>query len=149
MEFNALEFTSYLNNNTVFIDDFNNLSSFYMDIHKLKTRLNIFELFKKTELWPNKLIIFVYLVIFIVGLVSNVIVIFFIFLNKRMQTMTNKFIINLAVADLLVLLVCIPVTISRFISEEWILGEFMCIFSNYTQGLFYFLAIYILQIFHY
>lgn len=134
MDTSALEFSNDLYNNSFFFDEFNNQSSFYFDIHKLRTRLNIFDLFKKTELWPNKLIILVYFIIFVVGLVSNVIVVYFIFFNKKMQTMTNKFIINLAVADLLVLLICIPVTISRFISEEWILGEFMCIFSNYTQG---------------
>ena len=134
MDTSALEFSNDLYNNSLFFDEFNNQSSFYFDIHKLRTRLNIFDLFKKTELWPNKLIILVYFIIFVVGLVSNVIVVYFIFFNKKMQTMTNKFIINLAVADLLVLLICIPVTISRFISEEWILGEFMCIFSNYTQG---------------
>lgn len=52
-----------------------------------------------------------YTIIFLLGFVGNVIVILVISLKPRMRTVTNLFILNLAVADLLVVLFCVPVTL--------------------------------------
>jgi hypothetical protein len=76
-----------------------------------------------------------YFIIFTTGFISNFLVIYFVLVYKRMQTMTNKFLTNLALADLLVILICIPVTITRsYSSHEYILGEFLCKFSTFIQG---------------
>jgi neuropeptide FF receptor 2 len=53
---------------------------------------------------------------------------------KRMQSMTNKFITNLAVADLAVIFICVPVTVSRLIFKQWVLGPFLCRISSFVQG---------------
>lgn len=84
----------------------------------------------------NYYLVFIYILIFITGLIGNFIVIYFVLVYKRMQTKTNKFITNLAVADLLVIFICVPVTASRYTTEEWLFGEFMCRFSSFAQGLF-------------
>jgi hypothetical protein len=89
---------------------------------------------KSLDLWPNLIFICIYVVLFFVGLISNFIVIYFVLVYKRMQTMTNKFITNLSLADLLVTFICIPVTASRYMSNDWLLGEIMCRISSFIQG---------------
>jgi hypothetical protein len=90
--------------------------------------------YKTIDLWPDKFLICIYIIIFVVGLIGNFLVIYFVLFYKRMQSMTNKFITNLAVADLAVILVCVPVTVSRLIYKQWVLGEFLCRFSSFVQG---------------
>lgn len=84
--------------------------------------------------WVDIFYIVIYSIIFITGFFGNFIVIYFVLVYKRMQTMTNKFITNLAISDLLVIFICIPVTVSRYVTKEWVFGEFMCRFSSFAQG---------------
>nr|QVK45907.1 G protein-coupled receptor [Proales similis] len=86
------------------------------------------------ESWLKRALALVYAIIFILGLMTNLAVICFVMFYKRMQTATNKFIMNLAVSDLLVVIICIPVTASHTIHSQWILGEFLCRFSSFVQG---------------
>lgn len=86
------------------------------------------------KLWPNKILTVLYLIIFITGLIGNVIVIYFVLFYKRMQSMTNKFITNLALADLLVIFVCIPDEIARLMEVSWKYEKFFCEITNFSQG---------------
>lgn len=87
------------------------------------------------KLWPNKILAIVYLIIFIVGLFGNVIVIYFVLFYKRMQSMTNKFITNLALADLLVIFICIPDEVTRLLEIKWKYEKYFCKITHFSQGL--------------
>ena len=52
-----------------------------------------------------------YLAVLLVGVAGNMLVIDVMSKSPRMRTVTNYFIINLAIADLLVLVVCLPPTL--------------------------------------
>lgn len=52
-----------------------------------------------------------YFVVFAIGLVGNFLVIAVVFRVPRMRTVTNLFIVNLAIADILVVFLCIPATL--------------------------------------
>lgn len=52
-----------------------------------------------------------YLIVFTVGLVGNCFVIAVVYRSPRMRTVTNFFIVNLAVADILVICFCLPATL--------------------------------------
>lgn len=52
-----------------------------------------------------------YLIVFIVGFVGNCFVIAVVYRSPRMRTVTNFFIVNLAVADILVIVFCLPATL--------------------------------------
>ena len=52
-----------------------------------------------------------YLAVLLVGVAGNVLVIAVMSKSPRMRTVTNYFITNLAIADLLVLVVCLPPTL--------------------------------------
>jgi hypothetical protein len=50
-------------------------------------------------------------VVFVVGLIGNSCVIAVVYRSPRMRTVTNFFIVNLAVADVLVIVFCLPATL--------------------------------------
>jgi hypocretin (orexin) receptor 2 len=49
------------------------------------------------------------------------------------RTVTNMFIMNLAAADLLVLLFCLPATVIQDVTKTWFFGLILCKFVNYIQ----------------
>lgn len=54
---------------------------------------------------------FVYSAIFLCALFGNLMVVSVVIRNKCMQNVTNYFIVNLAVADILVAIICVPLTL--------------------------------------
>ena len=52
-----------------------------------------------------------YGIVFLFALFGNIIVIAVVYRNRRMHTLTNFFIVNLAVADILVAVFCVPITL--------------------------------------
>lgn len=54
---------------------------------------------------------FAYTMVFLVGLVGNLLVVSVVCRSPRMRNVTNYFIVNLAVADILVLVFCLPATL--------------------------------------
>lgn len=52
-----------------------------------------------------------YSLIFFTGVLGNSMVILVVAKRKQMQTVTNIFVMNLAVADLLVIIFCVPATL--------------------------------------
>ncbi|XP_076239629.1 orexin receptor type 2 isoform X2 [Calliopsis andreniformis] len=72
-------------------------------------------------------------IIFVVGLIGNALVCIAVYRNHTMRTVTNYFIVNLAVADFLVLLLCLPFTVLWDITETWFLGLTLCKAVPYLQ----------------
>ena len=54
-----------------------------------------------------------YSLVFMVGLIGNILVIFSILYYRRMRTTTNVFLLSLASADLLLIILCVPIKVSR------------------------------------
>ncbi|KAH8340916.1 hypothetical protein KR059_009553 [Drosophila kikkawai] len=75
-----------------------------------------------------------YIVVFLVGLIGNSFVIAVVLRAPRMRTVTNYFIVNLAIADILVIVFCLPATLIGNIFVPWMLGWLMCKFVPYIQG---------------
>lgn len=64
---------------------------------------------------------FMYITIFIISLLGNAMVVFIVCQSSRMQTVTNYFIANLALADMSMAFFCIPFSfISQFVLQ-WVL----------------------------
>lgn len=68
----------------------------------------------------------VYVIIFIVGLGGNALVCYVVWTSHHMRTFVNIFIVNLAIADFLVILICLPPTLLADTTETWYLGTTMC-----------------------
>ncbi|CAG5135483.1 unnamed protein product, partial [Candidula unifasciata] len=65
-------------------------------------------------------------IVLVIGLVGNCLVWFAVWRNPRMRSATNIFLVNLAVADFLVILICLPPTMAEDITGIWYLGKEMC-----------------------
>ncbi|KAM9811036.1 KISS1 receptor b [Neosynchiropus ocellatus] len=71
--------------------------------------------------------------IMLVGLIGNSLVIHVVTKHQQMKTVTNFYIVNLAMTDILFLVCCVPFTASLYPLPSWIFGEFMCRLVNYFQ----------------
>ncbi|XP_062856223.1 neuropeptide Y receptor Y7 [Trichomycterus rosablanca] len=76
-----------------------------------------------------------YSLIILLGLVGNALVIYMIIIYKNMRTVTNYFIANLALADLMVDTMCLPFTLVYTLIDEWKFGAVMCHMVPYAQAL--------------
>ncbi|XP_029463155.1 probable G-protein coupled receptor 83 [Rhinatrema bivittatum] len=79
------------------------------------------------------LLIVAYSVIILVSLFGNVLVCHVVMKNKRMHSATSLFIVNLAVADIMITLLNTPFTLVRFVSSTWVFGKLMCHVSRFVQ----------------
>jgi hypothetical protein len=52
-----------------------------------------------------------------------------------MRTLTNRFLLNLAISDLLATLICLPPTAYHHHTKSWTFGEFLCRFVPFIQGI--------------
>ena len=78
-------------------------------------------------------LILLYALVFFVGLVGNFLVCFAVGMNRHMRTVTNLFIVNLAIADLLVLILCLIPTVLEDVTETWYMGSVCCKIVKYCQ----------------
>ena len=73
-----------------------------------------------------------YGVIFTVGLCGNILVIATIAWSRHLQTAVNAYLVNLCVADLLLLLICMPTAaVDIFAQTVWYFGPVMCRFPHF------------------
>ncbi|GAB6029866.1 hypothetical protein CHUAL_005574 [Chamberlinius hualienensis] len=79
------------------------------------------------------IVICLHCVVFVVGLIGNFLVALAVFRNPTMQTVTNYFIVNLALADFFVILVCLPPTVLWDVTETWFFGSALCKTVLYIQ----------------
>ncbi|XP_013781323.1 cholecystokinin receptor type A-like [Limulus polyphemus] len=76
----------------------------------------------------------VYSIIFIAAMLGNVMVITILLHNKRMRTVTNTFLLNLAISDLLLGVFCMPFTLVGSLLRNFIFGDVMCRLIPYLQA---------------
>uniref|UniRef100_A0A8C8S9L2 Hypocretin receptor 2 n=1 Tax=Pelusios castaneus TaxID=367368 RepID=A0A8C8S9L2_9SAUR len=74
-----------------------------------------------------------YIVVFIVALIGNILVCIAVWKNHHMRTVTNYFIVNLSLADVLVTITCLPATLVVDITETWFFGQTLCKVIPYLQ----------------
>ncbi|XP_053671780.1 neuropeptide SIFamide receptor-like [Anopheles nili] len=132
VDFSELRRENY--NTTAFLSDWDSLQS-TDDVGNATTRP--FEEYERTyrhSYTMTAVYCVAYFIVFIVGLVGNSFVIAVVFRAPRMRTVTNFFIVNLAVADVLVIVFCLPATLMSNIFVPWVLGWLMCKTVPYIQG---------------
>uniref|UniRef100_A0A8C6X085 Gastrin/cholecystokinin type B receptor n=1 Tax=Neogobius melanostomus TaxID=47308 RepID=A0A8C6X085_9GOBI len=79
--------------------------------------------------------ILLYSLIFLISVFGNLLIIIVLAANKRMRTVTNSFLLSLAVSDLMMALFCMPFTLIPNILEDFIFGEAMCKITAYFMGI--------------
>ncbi|XP_036372501.1 neuropeptide Y receptor type 2 [Megalops cyprinoides] len=81
------------------------------------------------------ILILAYSMIIFLGVTGNSLVIYVVYKFKTLRTVTNFFITNLAMADLLVNTLCLPFTLMYTLHGEWKFGQILCFLLPYAQGL--------------
>ncbi|KAM6184838.1 neuropeptide FF receptor 1 [Rhynchocyon petersi] len=76
-----------------------------------------------------------YVLIFLLCMVGNALVCFIVLKNRHMRTVTNMFILNLAVSDLLVGIFCMPTTLVDNLITGWPFDNTTCKMSGLVQGM--------------
>jgi len=76
-----------------------------------------------------------YTLIFIIGITGNSLVVYVVCAKKSMQSVTNLFIMNLGLSDILMCLLAVPFTPIAFFLESWVLGKFLCHLVSYSTGI--------------
>ncbi|TKS66263.1 Cholecystokinin receptor CCK-XLR [Collichthys lucidus] len=79
--------------------------------------------------------ILLYVLIFLLSVFGNLLIIVVLMLNKRMRTVTNSFLLSLAVSDLMMAVFCMPFTLIPNILEDFIFGGAMCKTVSYFMGI--------------
>lgn len=76
---------------------------------------------------PRVVVLGVFLCVFIlVAIVGNILVILSVVCNKHLQTVTNFFIVNLAIADLLLSIIVLPFSACLEVMGCWVFGRVFC-----------------------
>lgn len=102
-------------------DTFNNLTSTRATKPRITTEIPI---------W----LIPCYSIILTFAIVGNLLVTSTLFRNRRMRTITNVFLANLAISDMLLGVLCMPVTLVGTYLRNFIFGELVCKFIQFAQG---------------
>ena len=81
-----------------------------------------------------------YAAVFAVSLFGNLLVCHVIVRHRRLHTVTNTFIANLAVSDVFITVVNLPFNVARHVTDDWPFGEFMCALVNFTLTVFVYVS---------
>lgn len=87
-------------------------------------------------LYPKQyewVLIAAYVAVFLIALVGNTLVCLAVWRNHHMRTVTNYFIVNLSLADVLVTAICLPASLLVDITESWLFGQALCKVIPYLQ----------------
>ncbi|XP_054467303.1 neuropeptide FF receptor 1 like 2 [Anoplopoma fimbria] len=87
------------------------------------------------SLYVAAIYILAYFFIFLLCMVGNILVCLIVLENRRMRTVTNLFILNLAISDLLVGIFCIPTTLVDNLITGWPFSNTVCKMSGFVQGM--------------
>uniref|UniRef100_A0A3Q3W0F8 G-protein coupled receptors family 1 profile domain-containing protein n=1 Tax=Mola mola TaxID=94237 RepID=A0A3Q3W0F8_MOLML len=79
------------------------------------------------------LLVAAYSLIIVLSLFGNALVCHVVVKNKRSQSATSLFIMNLAVADIFITVLNTPFTLVRFVHSTWVFGRTMCHISRFVQ----------------
>ncbi|XP_052829254.1 RYamide receptor [Octopus bimaculoides] len=92
-------------------------------------------------MYVQMIFVLVYGLVVLVAVGGNVLVCHIILICQRMRTATNLFLLNLAISDILMAILCIPLTfVSTVMLNYWPFGNVMCPVVTYIQAVSVFLS---------
>ena len=86
-----------------------------------------------------------YLLIYFIGTIGNLLVIYVILVNRKLKTVTNFYLLNLALADLMYLQV-IPFSITTMMKQKWVFNRLICKLFWTCTGINQFTGVFILTV---
>jgi len=89
---------------------------------------------KINSAFSPELNITLYSIIFVLSVFGNVLVLVTLIRNKKMRTITNLFLLNLALSDMMLSVLCMPFTLVAMLLRDFVFGKAMCVIIRYLQG---------------
>lgn len=89
---------------------------------------------KEVPAWEMGVKITICVSIELVAIVGNLLIIIIIAQSPKMRNVTNYYILNLAISDLLVGLFAIWIHLVDDLTQGWVLGSFLCKFNPFMQS---------------
>ncbi|MBZ3879918.1 Cholecystokinin receptor type A [Sciurus carolinensis] len=89
---------------------------------------------RRSREWQPAVQILLYSLIFLLSVLGNTLVITVLIRNKRMRTVTNIFLLSLAVSDLMLCLFCMPFNLIPNLLKDFIFGSAVCKTTTYFMG---------------
>jgi len=80
----------------------------------------------------------------LVGIIGNALVIYVIVTRARMRTNTNLLLLNVAVGDLVFVVVVPPLTAYQFATSNWPFGDVACRLNHYVVNVIAYVTVYTL-----
>ncbi|XP_046423320.1 trissin receptor [Neodiprion fabricii] len=101
-------------------------------------------IFDRTDV--RVIFITLYSIVFACCFFGNLLVILVVSFSRRLRSITNFFLANLAVADLCVGIFCVYQTLTNYVVNSWLLGDFLCKVYMFVHALSYTASIMILVV---
>ncbi|XP_062547186.1 trissin receptor isoform X2 [Armigeres subalbatus] len=101
-------------------------------------------IFDRTDV--RVIFITLYSLVFCCCFFGNLLVILVVTLSRRLRSITNFFLANLAVADLCVGVFCVMQNLTIYLIESWVFGDFLCKMYQFVHSLSYTASIFILVV---
>ena len=91
--------------------------------------------------YAQAVLILMYATITVLAVGGNAIVVYIVLAYQRMRTVTNYFIVNLSLGDIIMAVLCIPFTfIANLLMQFWPFGSIMCPIVSYAQAVAVFIS---------
>ncbi|XP_058643010.1 cholecystokinin receptor-like isoform X3 [Onychostoma macrolepis] len=116
--------------------DNSSLNSSALEVNATCSNASIIQKFKPTR--PKEMDsvrIILYSLVFLLSVFGNLLIIVVLIVNKRMRTVTNSFLLSLAVSDLMMAIFCMPFNLIPSLLEDFIFGAAMCKTVAYFMGI--------------
>ncbi|XP_049866733.1 trissin receptor [Pectinophora gossypiella] len=101
-------------------------------------------IFDRTDV--RAIFITLYTLVFCCCFFGNLLVILVVTLSRRLRSITNFFLANLAVADLCVGVFCVFQNLTIYLIPSWVFGDFLCKMYQFVHSLSYTASIFILVV---
>ncbi|XP_045459326.1 trissin receptor-like [Melitaea cinxia] len=101
-------------------------------------------IFDRTDV--KAIFITLYTIVFCCCFFGNLLVILVVTLSRRLRSITNFFLANLAVADLCVGIFCVFQNLTIYLIPSWVFGDFLCKMYQFVHSLSYTASIFILVV---
>lgn len=82
--------------------------------------------------------------IILLGVIGNILVIYVILSRRKLQTVTNLLLLNLAISDVSFLLICGGFSVVHYVMTEWPLGDELCRITQYLLYVTCYVTVYTL-----
>ncbi|XP_050303222.1 trissin receptor-like [Anthonomus grandis grandis] len=122
-------------------ENFSTETTIFNDSLSMESQEYIFDKF-----YIRAIFISLYSIVFALCFFGNLLVILVVTMSRRLRSITNFFLANLAVADFCVAIFCVYQNLLIYIVENWLLGDFLCKMYMFIQSLSSTASIFILVV---